>query len=57
MANEDMFDDDDESMFDRGRPPTAEERARGTLWVLDEKSAERLLQSRQLTMKQTKSIA
>ena len=30
----------DGSLFDRGRPPTAEERARGTLWVLDEKSAE-----------------
>ena len=40
MANEDTLDDDDEPMFDRGRPPTTEERARGTLWVLDEKSAE-----------------
>lgn len=34
MANE------DKALFDRGRLPTAEERARGTLWVLDEKSAE-----------------
>lgn len=34
MANE------DKALFNRGRPPTAEERARGTLWVLDEKSAE-----------------
>lgn len=40
MANEDMFDDDDEPMFDRGRPPTAEEHAHSVLWVLDEKSAE-----------------
>jgi len=31
---------EDEALFDRGRPPTAEERARGTIWVLDEKSAE-----------------
>ena len=43
MANEDTLDDDDEPMFDRDRPPTAEERARGTLWVLDEKSAEEVV--------------
>lgn len=34
MANE------DKALFDRGRPPTAEERARGTIWVLDEKTAD-----------------
>lgn len=38
--------DDDDDGFDgygRGRPPTADEKARGVLWVLDEKTAEEVV--------------
>lgn len=45
MANEDTHDDDDDGFegYGRGRPPTADEKARGVLWVLDEKTAEEVI--------------